>query len=47
MKNVISQKKDGSTKEFNATVRLDTPVELEYYKNGGILPFVVSKLLKN
>ena len=44
---VTATKKDGTTKEFNAIVRLDTPIELEYYKNGGIMPFVVSKLLKN
>ena len=43
---VTASKKDGSMKEFVATVRLDTPIELEYYKNGGIMPFVVSKLLK-
>ena len=44
---VTATKKDGSKKEFIAIVRLDTAIELEYYKNGGILPFVVSKLLKN
>jgi aconitate hydratase len=45
--NVTAIKKDGSKKEFITTLRLDTPIELEYYKNGGIMPFVVSKLLKN
>jgi aconitate hydratase len=36
---------DGSAKEFSAQVRIDTPVELDYYKNGGILQTVVRKLL--
>jgi aconitate hydratase len=36
---------DGSQKEFQAHVRIDTPVELDYYKNGGILQTVVRKLL--
>ena len=35
---------DGTVKEFNAIVRLDTPVEIEYYRNGGILQTVLSKL---
>ncbi|HZL91778.1 MAG TPA: aconitate hydratase, partial [Pirellulaceae bacterium] len=36
---------DGSKIEFPAHVRIDTPVELDYYKNGGILQTVVRKLL--
>ena len=36
---------DGSVTEFPATVRIDTPVELEYYRNGGILQRVLRKLL--
>ncbi|MEE8450970.1 MAG: aconitate hydratase AcnA [Thermoguttaceae bacterium] len=35
---------DGTVKEFQATVRIDTPVELEYYRNGGILQAVLRKL---
>ena len=31
-------------KEFQATVRLDTPREREYYRHGGILPFVLRRL---
>ncbi len=37
---------DGSVKEFQAKVRIDTPVELEYYRNGGILQTVLRKLAK-
>ncbi len=35
---------DGSTTEFPAKARIDTPLELEYYRNGGILPATVRKL---
>ena len=31
--------------EFRARVRLDTPREREYYRHGGILPFVLRRLL--
>ncbi len=34
----------GSTKSFSARVRIDTPVELEYYRYGGILQTVLRKL---
>ena len=37
----------GASVEFDATVRIDTPVELEYYRNGGILHTVLRKLLKS
>jgi aconitate hydratase len=43
---VRATKPDGSQLEFSAHVRIDTPVELEYYKNGGILHTVVRMLLK-
>jgi aconitate hydratase len=36
---------NGKTTEFKALVRIDTPVEAQYYKNGGILPFVLRQLL--
>jgi aconitate hydratase len=36
---------DGSTKTFTANVRIDTPVEMDYYRNGGILQTVLRKLL--
>ncbi len=35
---------DGTVREFSATVRIDTPVELEYYRHGGILQTVLRKL---
>ena len=36
--------KDGTTTQFEAQVRLDTPVEVEYYRNGGILHTVLREL---
>ncbi len=36
---------DGSTVEFNTTVRLDSAVEVDYYKNGGILHTVLRNLM--
>ncbi len=36
---------DGSVKQLSCKARIDTPVELEYYRNGGILQTVLRKLL--
>lgn len=41
---VTATKTDGSKLQFDAVVRLDTPVEVEYYRNGGILPAVLRNL---
>jgi len=37
---------DGTTKTLNTVVRIDTPVEVEYYRHGGILQYVLRGLLK-
>ena len=37
---------DGQTKSFPCVVRIDTPVEMQYYRNGGILPTVLRNLSK-
>jgi aconitate hydratase len=37
---------DGSEKSFSARCRIDTPEELQYYKNGGILPYVLRSLVR-
>ena len=31
-------------REFQANVRIDTPMELDYYRHGGILPYVLRSL---
>ena len=41
---VTANKSDQSTVVFDAIVRLDTPVEVEYYRNGGILQTVLRNL---
>jgi len=42
---VSAEKEDGSLIEFNTIARLDTPVEVEYYRNGGILHTVLRNML--
>ncbi|WP_058554286.1 aconitate hydratase AcnA [Thiohalocapsa sp. ML1] len=41
---VAATAEDGSTKQFQARVRIDTPNEVEYYQHGGILHYVLRKL---
>jgi aconitate hydratase len=41
---VHATRKDGSRLSFPVTVRIDTPVEWEYYRHGGILPMVLRRL---
>jgi len=41
---VTAKKSDGSEIKFTASIRLDTPVEVEYYRNGGILHTVLRNL---
>jgi aconitate hydratase A / 2-methylisocitrate dehydratase len=40
------ERADGTSGSFRTVVRLDTPVELNYYRNGGILQTVLRKMLK-
>lgn len=42
---VTATKADGSVVEFNATVRIDTPGEAQYYRHGGILQYVLRNLV--
>jgi aconitate hydratase len=42
---VKTKRPDGSCTEFKANVRIDTPVELDYYRNGGILQTVLRNLI--
>src|ERR1700759_2021971 len=37
--------RDGKSKEFKVLARIDTPEEMNYYKNGGILPYVLRQLV--
>ncbi|MEC9090296.1 MAG: aconitate hydratase AcnA [Candidatus Thermoplasmatota archaeon] len=44
---VTAKKSDGSQILFDTIVRLDTPVEVDYYRNGGILQTVLRKLAQS
>ncbi len=37
---------DGRTRTVTLTLRIDTPIEVDYYRHGGILPYVLQQLLK-
>jgi len=41
---VVATRPDGSTVAFEAQVRIDTPGEAEYFRHGGILPYVLRQL---
>ena len=43
---VTATKTDGTVVEFDALVRIDTPGEADYYRNGGILQYVLRNLMK-
>ena len=43
---VTATKADGSKVQFTAMCRVDTPVEVEYYRHGGILQYVLRRLMK-
>jgi aconitate hydratase len=38
--------KNGGKRDVRVTLRIDTPIEVDYYKHGGILPFVLRQLLQ-
>jgi aconitate hydratase len=43
---VLATADGGGVRRFMTTVRVDTPVELDYYRHGGILPMVLRSMLK-
>src|SRR5205807_509731 len=43
---IRATREDGSVLEFTAIARLDTPVDVDYYRNGGILQTVLRNLVK-
>jgi aconitate hydratase len=42
---LVITRADGSRTEVTVTLRIDTPIEVDYYRAGGILPFVLRQLL--
>lgn len=44
---VTATKESGETVEFDAVVRIDTPGEADYYRNGGIMQYVLRGMLRS
>ena len=42
---LVIRRKDGSKTETTLKLRIDTPIEVDYYRHGGILPYVLRQLL--
>jgi aconitate hydratase len=42
---MVITRADGRKKETTLTLRIDTPIEVDYFQNGGILPYVLRQLL--
>jgi aconitate hydratase len=42
---LVIHRANGESKEVRLLLRIDTPIEVDYYKHGGILPFVLRQLL--
>src|SRR5262245_38247287 len=42
---LVIRRKDGSRKEVSVKLRIDTPIEVDYYNHGGIMPYVLRELL--
>jgi aconitate hydratase len=42
---LVIKRKDGSRQEVKVLLRIDTPIEVDYYRNGGILPYVLREIL--
>jgi len=43
---LVVTRADGTIETVSVTVRIDTPIEVEYYRHGGILPYVLRVILK-
>jgi aconitate hydratase len=42
---LVIHRQDGSLREVPVKLRIDTPIEVDYYNHGGIMPFVLRELL--
>ncbi|RZJ15590.1 MAG: aconitate hydratase [Acidovorax sp.] len=43
---LVIRRADGTRQEVTVTLRIDTPIEVDYYQAGGILPYVLRQLLQ-
>jgi aconitate hydratase len=44
---IVAQHPDGTKKEFDLISRLDSKIEIDYYRNGGILHYILRRFLKS
>jgi aconitate hydratase len=42
---LLIRRADGQPEEVSVTLRIDTPIEIEYYRHGGILPYMLRQLI--
>ena len=42
---LVVHRATGQSEDVQVTVRIDTPIEVEYYRHGGILPYVLRQLV--
>jgi aconitate hydratase len=42
---LVIKRKDGTTQNVTVLLRIDTPIEVDYYLHGGILPYVLRELV--
>jgi len=42
---VTATDRNGKTTKFDALIRIDTAIENEYYRNGGLLPYVLRQMM--
>jgi aconitate hydratase len=43
---LVVHRAGGATQEVPVAVRIDTPIEVEYFRHGGILPYVLRQILR-
>jgi aconitate hydratase len=43
---LVIKRPDGTRREVQVQLRIDTPIEVDYYRNGGILPYVLREILQ-
>ncbi len=43
---LVVHRKDGSSQEVAVRLRIDTPIEIDYYRAGGILPYVLTQIIQ-
>jgi aconitate hydratase len=43
---VVMTRADGTRQDIPVLCRIDTPIEVDYYRHGGILPFVLREILQ-